>query len=159
MKTILHDETFSETGYDCQGNKIAETDPAGITTTFEYDEFSRLEAVIDALGAVTRYSYDEVGSKLTQTDPNGNTTTWAYDDLGRVSKHTLPLGQAEYFKYDPNGSVTEKTDFNGDTTVFEYTACCNRLERKVFADGAEVSYTYTPVGNRETVTDSRGVTR
>ena len=94
-----------------------------------------------------------------QTDPNGNTTLWAYDDLGRVAKHSLPLGQFETFKYDPNGNVIEKTDFNGDTAIYEYTACCNRLERKIFADGAEVAYTYTPTGRRETVTDSRGVTR
>jgi RHS repeat-associated protein len=157
-KTTFPDGTFTETVYDCLGNKIAEIDQAGVTTQFEYDELGRLEAVIDALDGQTTYTYDEVGNKLTQTDPNGHVKTWAYDNLGRAIRHTLPLGQFETYGYDPNGNLIRKTDFNGDTTTYEYSTCCNSLLRKHFADGSQVSFNYTPTGQRETVTDARGVT-
>jgi YD repeat-containing protein len=64
--------------------KVSETDQAGKTTEYEYDELGRLIAVTDALGSETRYAYDEVGNKIEQTDPNGNLTIWDYDNQGHV---------------------------------------------------------------------------
>ena len=52
-------------------------------------------------------------------------------------------------------NVLSRTDFNGDTTTFEYNSI-DLVTRKLFEDGSEVLYTYTPIGMPETITDSRG---
>lgn len=158
IRTIFPDGTFITSGYDCLSRKISATDQAGITTGFIYDALGRLITVVDALGGQTYYGYDEAGNKISQTDANGNITLWAYDNLGRQTKHTLPLGMSEAFAYDANGNMLTKTDFNGDTTTFTYDSCCNRLLSKNYPVGSQVSFTYTPGGLRETVTDARGTT-
>jgi len=64
---------------------------------------------------------------------------------------------SESLVYDPNGNLREKTDFNDDKIVYAYDVN-NRPVRKTYPDGSEVSFTYTPTGQRETVTDGRGTT-
>jgi RHS repeat-associated protein len=157
-KTIFHDGTFTATAYDALGRKIAETDQAGINTQFAYDALGRLISVTDALGHITRYAYDEMGNKITQTDANGHTTMWEYDKLGRVVKRTLPLGMSETMAYDAVGNLISRTDFNGDTITYIYDNN-NHLMQKTYPDGSTVSLTYTTSGQRDSVADTRGVTR
>ncbi|MBC2717662.1 MAG: PASTA domain-containing protein, partial [Desulfobacteraceae bacterium] len=159
VKTVYPDGTYSETEYDALGRKVSETDPAGNSTYFDYDSAGNLTSVTDALGNITQYSYDEMGNRLSHTDPNGNTEYWAYDDPGWVISHTLPLGMTETYTYDPMGNVLTHTDFNGDTITYEYSPCCGRLTQKTNPDDTSVEFTYLGDGKRETVTDSRGVTR
>ncbi len=47
-------------------------------------------------------------------------------------------------------------DLNGASTTFSYDNE-NRLSRKDYPDHTYVSYTYTPAGQRQTVTDYRGI--
>ena len=83
---------------------------------------------------------------------------WAYDNLGREISRTLPLGMKETFEYDPEGNMMSKVDFNGDEILYTYFPCCGRLEIKTYPDGTSVTYTFTPNGKVETVTDTRGIT-
>lgn len=157
IRTIFPDGTSISTAYDALGRKISETDQAGNITQFEYDALGRLVQVTDALGNITSYTYDEVGNMISQTDANGNTTLFEYDNLGRQNKRILPLGMEDSTAYDPQGNMVSHTDFNGNTITFEYDVN-NLLIAKDFPDGTSESYTYTATEQRETVTDSRGVT-
>jgi RHS repeat-associated protein len=70
---------------------------------------------------------------------------------------TLPLGQRWVTTYDAVGNVASTTDANGQTVRFEYDAR-DRLTKKDFPTGTDVTFTYTLTGQRATETDSRGVT-
>ncbi len=72
---------------------VAERDPAGYVTEFEYDEVGRLTKVIDAMDGETTYTYDELGNRLTQTDAEGRITTMEYDALGHGHRPGLLVGQ------------------------------------------------------------------
>lgn len=159
-RVIYPDGTFTVTTYDALGRRIAEIDQNTNTTWFGYDALSRLVAVTNALDKVTSYAYDEQGSLVAQTDANGHTTRFEYDSVGRRTKRTLPLGQFETYHYDLVGNLTSKVDFNGHTTTYAYDPV-NRLLSKTpdqFFSAPPVTFTYTPTGQRATMTDAAGST-
>jgi len=159
-KEIFPDGTSRITAYDAAGQIISKTDQAGNVTRFEYDERGKLLKVTDAASGVTRYTYDELGHQLTQTDANNHTTTFEYDQMGRRTKRILPLGMSETFTYDQGGNVSTRVDFKGLKTTFNYDAL-NRLVSKVpdaSLNESTVTYTYTPTGQRESMTDATGAT-
>jgi len=156
IETIFPDNYSSKIEYDAFGNEIAVTDQAGITTRFEYDALDQLTAVVDALGQRTEYDYDEVGNLVYQKDANNRVTRFSYDGLGRQTGVMRPNGQLYQTVYDQVGNVRSTIDFNGETIEYDYNNL-NKLVTKSFLDGS-VSFTYTPSGKLETVTDERGTT-
>ena len=83
-----------------------------------------------------------------------------YDLLNRRTKHILPLGMAETYVYNDVGNLTERTDFRGKKTVYGYDDL-NRLLSKTpdpTLGEPAVTFTYTPLGQRETMTDVSGTT-
>jgi len=159
-KEIFPDGTSRITAYDAAGQVISRTDQAGNVTRFEYDERGKLSKTTDAASGVTRYTYDELGHQLTQTDANNHTTTFEYDRMGRRTKRTLPLGMSDTFTYDQGGNLSTRVDFKGLKTTFNYDAL-NRLVSKVpdaSLNEATVTNTYTPTGQRESMTDGLGTT-
>jgi RHS repeat-associated protein len=170
-KVIYPDTTFAQTGYDDLGRMTSKTDQAGIVTQYGYDNLGRLTSVTQDAGGlghlnlVTSYGYDELGERISQTDANNHTTTFAYDQNGRRIGRTLPLGQSESYSYESNGNLHTHTDFNGRTTTYAYDPL-NRLLSKT-ADpyfvtnhlgAAQVSFTYTASGKRQTMADASGTT-
>ncbi|MGH9462398.1 MAG: PKD domain-containing protein, partial [Vicinamibacteria bacterium] len=156
-KTIFPDSTFTETTYDSLGRRTSEKDQAGKVTQFEYDCLGRLIKVIDALNQETVYRYDEVGNRIEQEDPNNHVTAFEYDEFGRETKRTLPDGMLETKAYDAAGNLKIWAKFDGNQITFDYDVN-NWLTRKTFPDTSFVEFTYTNAGQRETATDSRGVT-
>jgi len=156
-KTIFPDSTFTETTYDSLGRRTSEKDQAGKVTQFEYDCLGRLTKVIDALNQETVYRYDELGNRIEQEDANNHVTGFAYDELGRETKRTLPDGTFETKTYDAAGNLKIWTKFDGNAITFDYDVN-NRLIKKTFPDTTFVEFSYTDTAQRETVTDSRGVT-
>jgi RHS repeat-associated protein len=165
VKVIYPDSKFETTGYDVLGRVSSRTDANLKSTQYGYDALGRLISVTDALQQVTSYGYDEVGNRITQTDANLHATNYAYDPRGRRVQRKLPLGQTESYRYDANGNLASRTDFNNHTTTYSYDTL-NRLLSKT-ADQffvtnnigpASVSFTYTPTGQRATMTDASGQT-
>ncbi|MCP3973696.1 MAG: RHS repeat protein, partial [bacterium] len=106
----------------------------------------------------TDYVFDELGNRTRQIDANDHVTRFEYDALGRTSRRILPGdGKFEVMTYYADGTLKSHTDFNGVTRTFEYDTN-QRLTRRAYPDGTEVGFTYTPTGQRKTVTDSRGIT-
>ena len=132
--------TTAQTLYDGLGHKIRQTDQAGVTTAFEYNDGQGLltAVTLDWGGTnslLTRYAYDQAGNLATQTDANGNLTAFQYDALGRRTARTLPGGATESTAYAdvPEGGTntalrvaqTAVTDFRGKTI----TNTLDRLDR------------------------------
>ncbi len=110
-------------------------------------------------------SYDHLhlrfaGNKLTQKDAPNNVTSYVYDDLNRRTSRTLPLGQQERFTYDEVGNMATRTDFNQKTTQYAYDALNRLLSRTPDASfsAPAITFTYTPTGQRDTMTDPSGQT-
>jgi RHS repeat-associated protein len=159
--------TYTETTYDSIGRRKTERDQAGQVTAFGYDSLGRLTSVTDARGKVTSYGYDELGNRTSQTDANGHVTAFEYDALGREVKRTLPaVSSVAAFvtkTYDEAGRLESRTDFAGRSTAYTYDVMSRLLARTAecatppCAGAADVTFTYTASGRRETATDARGV--
>lgn len=155
-KTIFPDETYQETTYDPLGRRRVEQDQAGKRTKFDYDCLGRLVKVTqhnDGVDLITHYEYDEVGNRVLQRDAKGHETRFEYDKLGRETARTLPDGKTESKTYWPTGSLKTRTDFIGRTTSYDYNEN-EQLSTRTYPAGTlpAESFTYTPTGQRKTVT-------
>ncbi len=158
VKTIFPDGTVQSTAYDALGRKISETDQANRTTRFGYDEAGQLTSVTDALGNVTRYEYDPSGNRTAIIDANDHRTEFEYDERNLLKKKTWPDRKFETYTYNSRGLLESKTDPKDQTINFLYDEM-GRLSDKLYPDSTFVRFTYTRTGRRQTVEDSRGVTR
>ncbi|WP_246259702.1 RHS repeat-associated core domain-containing protein [Oxynema aestuarii] len=160
VATHFADGTKAETIYDALGRRVAAIDQAENKTEYEYDALGRLTDVVQFLNGEeirTEYGYDESGRLIWQEDANNHRTNYEYDNLGRRTAVELPDTQRSTTEYDAVGNTFSVTDFNGDTITYNYDAQ-NRLIEKRVGETPIASFTYTPTGQLETITDSRGVT-
>jgi RHS repeat-associated protein len=159
-RTVYPDATAQSAAYDAAGRIVSRTDQAGRAVLSEYDRLGRLVKVTDALGGVTSLAYDEQGNLLTQTDALNRTTRYEYDRLGRRTRRTLPLGQSETYAYDAAGNVVSRTDFRGKRTAYAFDEMGRLLSRTPDPTLGQpsVTFTYTPTGQRATMTDASGTT-
>ena len=56
-KQINADDTFTQYGYDLEGNVASIIDPNSHTTTYDYDPFNRLKTVTQPGSVITAYGY------------------------------------------------------------------------------------------------------
>jgi len=117
------------------------TDASDVTTFTYYPNDAiqglnrgQLEKIANALGLETLYAdYNAWGKPGSVTDINGVTTTFVFDTAGRVVSSTR----------------------DGDTTTFDYDNV-GRLLSVTLPGGRVITYTYTPAGLVETITDNIG---
>jgi RHS repeat-associated protein len=157
IETRYADGLTSKTTYDAIGNETVKTDRANRQTKYEFDALQHLITVIDPTNSRTAYNYNELGSLVSETDANGHQTKYEYDGLQRRTAVIRPLGQRQTTIYDKVGNAVSMTDFNGKTTNYTY-GLGNLLVGKQLADGSQTSIAYTITGQRQRVTDSRGIT-
>ena len=154
MQVVYPDGTQTETAYDADGRKVAATNQDGVVTQFGYDGAGRLVSVTNAQQMVTRYQYDQAGNELAQIDALGRTNTFAYDGMGRRTLHTLPSGSSpETFGYDADGNLINHNDFNGNA-IQNYYDPMNRLTNIYSTGDFNISYSYTPTGQRASMSSS-----
>jgi RHS repeat-associated protein len=127
-------------GYNAHGDRISETDPEGIVRSSEYDEDSRLKAIVSPRG------------NTEGVEPSKFTTAIERDPQGRPLKITDPLGHATEYAYDPNGNLEEETDANGHTTKYVYNAD-NERTKVIKPSGAILETGYDGAGNVTSQTD------
>jgi RHS repeat-associated protein len=157
--------------YDALGRRTGVTDPRTGTATTHYDTQGQVDWVEDSAGHRTEFAYDPVtGRKTGQTDALGKVTRFAYNDRGQVT-HTW--GDGPYpvrYQYDAYGRMSAMTTYRadegfaadsfpasatGDTTTWHYDPATGQLTAKEYADGSQVTYTYTTAGKLETRTWAR----
>jgi RHS repeat-associated protein len=130
----LHDNTTTK--YDAVGNLVELIDPAGNSTTYEYDALYRKtsETTLTDQGPVSRgYAYDEAGNLRLVTDRNGRKTQYDYDSLNRRTKESwLGATGQEYvasFGYDLVGNLVSVSDKFGTTSHSEVSLDLDPLYR------------------------------
>jgi RHS repeat-associated protein len=161
VETDYADGTKTFTGYNAAGQRVAVTNQDWIITLFGNDGMGRLTSVTNAFGttnqAVTRYGYDEAGNETQQIDALNRTNLFQADGIGRRIKHTLPGGQAESWGFDLVGNEIRHTNFNAVVITNQFDSM-NRLTNLSSANGYQTAFTYTPTGQRWTMTNASGLT-
>ncbi len=158
----------TRTYYDSLGQVSAVEDANGVVTHFEYDALGRQVAVVlnykptvpaDAETNVRYdYTYNAAGNRIAVKDPNGNVTKYTYDALNRVESKQDPLGNMWRYEYDAAGDQITLTDGKGQVTHFVYDNA-RQLTTIDYPDpDADVNFTYTDNGQRESMQDGLGST-
>ena len=152
------------TTYNKTGHRTSMTELSGRTTLYSYDAAGRLTKqaigepssldrtitdVLDAVGnrlqrfdsldGMTRYVYDASNRLMTETHGN-EIRSYAYDDNGRLLSSNRPPNQSTTYTWDSMGRLTEVKIIGPARTSVTRT-------------------TYTPDGERETVTENEATTR
>jgi YD repeat-containing protein len=129
------------------------------------------------------YVYDKSDNEITQVSPNEQAgyqasptsftgdTQFAYDQFGNEVSRTLPDAESESFTYNEFNQEATHKDFDGNVATYSYynsygsgayTGMLQQVQY-VAASGSgkanqTVTYTYTPVGQQQTVNDASGTT-
>lgn len=99
---------------------VAETDPLGNTTRFDFDPQDRIRAQTDALGRSTHFQRDERGNLIGLIAPDGVRTTATYNELNLPETITERAGAARSYGYDDRGNLTAAVDLAGGRTTYAY---------------------------------------
>ncbi|MFW9266867.1 RHS repeat-associated core domain-containing protein [Pseudomonas sp. NR3] len=107
--------------YDDAGNLISETDPMGRSESTLWLEHWALPLVdTNAAGHSWKYRYDQRGNCTAQTDPRGHITHYRYDAHGQVVEIIDATGKNKKLRWNPFGQLVEHVDCSGYPTRFSY---------------------------------------
>ena len=148
--------TYTDRMYDSYGNLASVSAPyiasPTLFTTYEYDNYDRLEYITEPSGRITEMSY----SGLSETTTVGSkSVTRNYDVLGYLTSVVDPAGTVTYVPSADGQPVTIVAP-GGVSTTFTYDAYRRRLSINDPSQGT-TSFTYDNMGNvnRETFADNR----
>jgi RHS repeat-associated protein len=153
----LNEITLTE--YDSEGNLTKTTDALNRVTTYTYDALDRLDTTTLPQGATETNTYDAyhlTKRTLSPTTGEGDPiiTEFGYDELDRLTattRHHSPDNVVESRLYDGEGNLTKSTDAAGYETAFDYDSL-NQLQTITHPDASTESFTYDGQGNRVTHT-------
>ncbi|HLE57959.1 MAG TPA: RHS repeat-associated core domain-containing protein, partial [Rhodothermia bacterium] len=187
LRSTRTPEATAETVYEYNalGRMKSVASPLGGTTNYLYDSSGRLETTTDSLLRETHLTYHPQGQAgagrvATSRDPAGNTTHFDYDARGRLWRQWGANVYPQQFGYDDDNRLTSLRTFRtkdapaaggvdwtpaswpanapeGDLTQRIYDPS-GLLERKRYADGSEVVYSYDSARRLQTRTNARGQT-
>jgi RHS repeat-associated protein len=112
-----HDGTQVILELDTLGRLHRMTDDLG-TTTYGYDEFSRLTSVARSGQPPITYTYD-TENRITSMSVGNETTIYTYDFLGRLASMDTPAGTVSYNYLTGQGQLI-RTLPNGVQTIWEF---------------------------------------
>ncbi|WP_345552423.1 RHS repeat-associated core domain-containing protein [Microbulbifer aestuariivivens] len=133
-------EYLRKYGYDLGSNLDSDTDALENTEKYEYDNLSRLVAIVDPENGEakkTKFSYDARDNLLQVQDPEGRLTVYTYDKADRLKSETkhdfIGTNKQRVYNYDANGNLVEVINPQQEMRGYSYDDA-NRLSKlEVFA--------------------------
>ncbi|MDB5050955.1 MAG: Rhs family protein [Fibrobacteres bacterium] len=142
------------TTYTLDGKRETVVDHRG-TSTFSYDNRSRLAGEGHPNGDSLENHYDAQGNRTSVVTPFG-TTHYTYDVLNRMASVVSPQSKTTTYHYDAVGNRDSVVSPNGTTSGYQYDAL-NRLARvrhyKAGTILAHYAYALNAAGIRTQVTE------
>lgn len=156
-------DVVTQYGYDVQDNMASVTDPNGNITTYQYDDFRRVQQQTSPVSGVTLYSYDEAGNLISSTDANGAALSRAYDAANRIASATWQRTgrptETMTWAYDDatvgnygKGRIATMTDPTGSATyAYERRGLLRSESKSIQGDAYTQLYGYDANGNRASI--------
>lgn len=165
----VESDLIQEMIYDVRGRMTSVIDPMGYETVYDYDDGGRLESVTNTATSpdiITSYFHNNASELIQITDPEGRKTRYEYDAAGRQTKVIMNYVDGDFstgapsvdvtqtMLYDAAGNMTRQTFVDGTGSpphndfTYDYL---NRLKTATYFDSQLFTYTYTPIGQLDTV--------
>lgn len=151
-------QTVSRYTYDTFGRVRTETDAAGLTLTYSYDNLNQLTQIAYPDGRSEQFSWSNKRPFLLnqETSRGGKVNRYGYDPQKQLVESINPEGGLIRMNYDANGNLVKLIDPNSKTTAFGYNN--NDIPTsKTYPNSQGDSYTYDAVGRIKTRTNARGI--
>ncbi|AZS13822.1 carbohydrate-binding protein [Paenibacillus lutimineralis] len=144
--------------YDAVGNLTSQTrigtNGEEQVTKYGYDKLQRRIEVMSPLGQQTRYSYDPSGNLIETVDPAGKKISQTYDANNRLMEIAYSAEKQAKFAYNQRGELVRMEDWNGVTDI--QRDVLGQITRVTDPKQRTVNYTWTPVGNKASLTTPDG---
>ena len=134
---------------------LAQYDPFGNKTAFEYDFQLDPVAVTDALGNRFSVEFDPQGRPTKSRGPL-TSQSWAYTSTGGLNYALDGNGKMMRFGWDSKSQLWTIIDPLGASTVFTYTPA-GKLESEKSPEGRKAAYAYDAAGNLSSITSGGGL--
>ena len=139
--------------FDLVDNILSITDPAGHTTTFDYDDLNREVAETIELGEGNEYTrshqFDLLGNRLSTKDRNGRVIEYDYDQLYRrigerwLDEQSSVIHSIE-FEYDIATQLLRAEDLTtGSRQDYKYDDLSRVVETEIDNGGAPITLSET----------------
>ncbi|MGR6897244.1 RHS repeat domain-containing protein [Rummeliibacillus sp. BSL5] len=148
-KTTYPNGTYSQTAFEDNERKVTMIEGKmddNKTTSITYTVYGQKQAETDAVGNTTSYTYDPlypdtITSITSIVDGKENTTTYEYDANNNLHILTDALGRNKVYEYDKNDQLTM---VEMPTMTFKYHYDTNgELDESILPSGLKTLYSYT----------------
>ena len=131
--------------YDQRGNCVEEIDPLGNRTRYVYDGFGQPVQIIDATEKTKTLHWDEWNQLVEAVDCSGYPTRYQYDAFGNLVVQTNAEGESVRYRYGPRGLLLECQLPDGRVEQFQRSAT-GYLLAHIDPGGAVTRYAYNSRG-------------
>ena len=118
------------------------TDALGNKTEFRYDVNGKCIAETDCMGS-KEFSYDVVGRLVQVKEPNGGITKYEYDAEDHVIHIIDPMNNEVHLEYDKVGNLLVERNNLGEMRIYTYTTLGN-IDTVTDESGLVIKYKYLP---------------
>lgn len=169
--TITNPENIvTEYTYNNYGNvKTTKIPVLNLTSTFNYDDASRVTSAIDFLNRTTTFTYDENDNLVSEMNAANHKTSYEYDLNDNLTKITNAKNNSTTMNYDNTtdwltsvsfGGFTKSYEYNNDGTLKKFTKPDNTALNSTYDNLGRITNdgvnTYTYDGNHRLATIAKG---
>ena len=153
VEVHIHDESF----------RNIESEYAGESESFTYDERNLLTSYSDKKGNTTLYEYDKKGNLKSCIYPGGEVEGFEYDENGNLSIYYKNKEEIERYSYDDKGRLVERKNALGEITFIEYKESEHKEGSEIkesvivtLPDGSKSKVFYDEKGNISRIEEESG---
>ena len=150
IEVHIHDENF----------RNIESEYAGESESFTYDERNLLTSYTDKKGNTTTYKYDKKGNLTSCIHPDGEVEGMEYDENGNVSVYYKNKEEIERYTYDDKGRLCERKNALGEIISIEYKESEYKKDKEsvimTLPDGSKSKVSYDERGNISSIEEESG---